>query len=198
MCPSWDTCCAQHGQEHLFPCLPHLVQLQPILGLLLKAPDLHAIGLVYVPRKLLSAHRRAGGPPRVGTCGGDSGWVRTSPFSPSSPEDTSWPLISVSCALGTVSMAFVPLMGLCCSKAGVLTPGGDSALTPHGTALPRVWESCGQARERRGMAGAATCGDAELLSSLFSFKEKLLQISQTFLAKANKREINSVWGNWHQ
>lgn len=37
MCPSWDTCCAQHGQEHLFPCLACLVQLQPILGLLLKA-----------------------------------------------------------------------------------------------------------------------------------------------------------------
>lgn len=62
MCLSWDTCCAQHGQEHLFPCLPHLVQLRPILGLLLKASDLHGIGLAYVPRKL-------GGSPRVGTCG---------------------------------------------------------------------------------------------------------------------------------
>lgn len=155
MCPSWDTCCAQHGQEHLFPRLPHLVQLRPVLGLLLKAPDLHTVGPVYAPRKLPSTHRRAGGPPRAGTCGGSSVWVSqrsaaaalgTSPFSPSSPEDTSWPLISVVCALGTVSVAFVPLMELCSSRAGVLTPGGDSARTPHHrTPLPRVWESCGQA-----------------------------------------------------
>lgn len=140
-----------------------------------------------------SFHRRAEDPPCVGTCGGDSGWVRTSPFSPSSPEDTSWPLISVSCALGTVSVAFVPLMGFCCSRAGVLTPGSDSAAAQHAPSHTPT-SSVG---ELRAGEGAATCG-MQSCSSLVSFREKRLQISQTFLPKANKREINSEWGNWHQ
>lgn len=70
------------------------------------------------------------------------------PFLPSSPGDTSWPLISVSCALEAVSVAFVPLMGLCCSKAGVLTPGGDSACTAHPIAHPYL--ECGRAAGRGG------------------------------------------------
>lgn len=37
--------------------------------------------------------------------------------------------------------------------------------------------------------------DAGLLSSLLSFREKMLRISRAFPAKANKREMNSEWGN---
>lgn len=155
MCPSWDTCCAQHGQEHLFPCLPHLVHLRPILGLLLKAPDLHAVGLAYVPRKLPCAHRRAGGVPDWGPAGqfwlsqpeercGCSGHSR---FSPSSPEVTSWPLISVSWALGAVSMAFVALMCLWCGRAGVLTRRWLSAQP-----IAQPYLECGSAA---GSAGSA-------------------------------------------
>lgn len=54
-------------------------------------------------------------------------------------------------------MAFVALMCLWCGRAGVLSPAVTQR-TPHGTALPGVWE-------RRGMTGAATGRDAEPLSA---------------------------------
>lgn len=45
------------------------------------------------------------------------------------------------------------------------------------------------------MARAATRRAAGFLSSLFSFWEKPLQISQRFLVQADKGEINSAEGN---
>lgn len=97
-------------------------------------------------------------------------------------------------------------MGPCCAGAGVLSPGGDSARPARRTPPPPAE---GALRARRAMDGgmdgcmggwvtrAATCAvrDAGLLSSLLSFREKMLRISWAFPAKANKREINSEWGN---
>lgn len=96
-------------------------------------------------------------------------------------------------------------MGPCCAGAGVLSPGGDSARPARRTPPPPAE---GALRARRAMDGGmdgwvgAWVGDprchvrdAGLLSSLLSFREKMLRISRAFPAKANKREMNSEWGN---
>ena len=137
MCPSWETCCAWRGQEHLLPCLPHPAQLRPSPGLLLEALDLGAVGLPQRPGDLLCTHRRGWPPAHVGQgrgCPAPVGAILAEsarralrlPWAPASappppslfPKDTSWPLIRGSYALLTVNIAFVPLMGVCCCKAG--------------------------------------------------------------------------------
>lgn len=103
------------------------------------------------------------------------------------------PLIGVRCAAGAVGMAFVPLMGLCRGRP-LWNPGRWlSAHSPwHGPARAGSAAGAGSA------VGWPALRDAQLLSSRFSSGQKLVQISRTSLAKANKREIDSEWGNRHQ
>lgn len=132
-CPSCESCVCV-GRSISYPACP--AQLRPIPGLLLEASDLCAVGLLQRLRSCLAPTGGAGSRPcRAGhlrgqfclsqpECAGAP--LGTSPCSrnPSLlPKDTSWPLIRVSYALLTVNMAFVPLMGVCCCKAGGVNPG---------------------------------------------------------------------------